>query len=87
MRKLLNIVGDTTTAQITLSEKVTDECIVQLAISLSASVSIQARISQDAPWVELTSLATSAIQPLAKVPYLRFVITGNTGVVDIYVSG
>lgn len=62
-----------------------DECTVQVAISASAIVSVKGRLSADAPWVELTSITTDTIQPIAALPYLRFDVTGNSGTVDAYV--
>jgi len=62
-----------------------DELTVQVSISASAVVSVQGRLSADAPWVELTSITTSTIQPLALVTQLKFVLSGNNGTVDVYV--
>jgi len=62
-----------------------DELTVQVVISAAATVSVKGRLSADAPWVELISITADSIQPLALVSYLRFDVSGNTGVVDAYV--
>lgn len=61
-----------------------DEFAVQVTISSSASVSVQGRLSADAPWVELVALTTNAIQILALMGQVRFVVTSNTGTVDVH---
>ena len=62
-----------------------DELTVQVDISASAVVSVKGRISAEAAWVELVSITTPTIQPLALVTQLKFDVSGNNGVVDVYV--
>lgn len=62
-----------------------DELTVQISITASATVSVQGRLSSDADWFELVSIVANAIQPLALITQLRFVLTGNNGVVNAFV--
>lgn len=62
-----------------------DELTIQVSVSAVATVSVQGRLSNGAPWMELVSITADSIQPIAMVPYLLFVITGNTGSVSMYV--
>lgn len=62
-----------------------DECTVQVSISASAAVSVQGRLSAEAPWYELIAITSNSIQPIAALPYLQFVVTGNSGTVDVWV--
>lgn len=62
-----------------------DECTVQVAMSASASVAIQGRVSAAAPWVELSVVTSDTIQPIAAIPHLRLVVTGNSGTVSAWI--
>lgn len=86
-RVFVNETGNGTSSSIPIQTlQGRDELIVQVDISATATVSIQGRLTSQSGWVELASITSSAIQPLARVPFLRFAITGNSGEVDCIVS-
>lgn len=86
IHKILNVTSNGTQGPINiLKHDELDELTVQVSISAAATVSVQGRLSNDAPWMELISMTADALQPIAMVPYLQFVITGNTGSVSMYV--
>jgi len=65
------------------------ECILQVAISGTFSITAQGRLHDDAPWVELVAAATAGyIQPIVWVPQIRLVsATGaSTPVLDAWVQ-
>lgn len=62
-----------------------DELAVQVSISAAATVTVEGRLSVDAPWVSLTELTADGIQPIALVTQLRFSVSGNTGTVNAWV--
>lgn len=86
IHKILNITDNSTQGPINIRKSDDlDELTIQVSISAAATVSVQGRLSNDAPWVELISITADALQPIAMVPYLQFVITANTGSVSMYV--
>lgn len=55
-------------------------------VSGSPSFSVEARVSPDAPWVEIKAAGTVGfLESFSWVPYMRLVVTG-TGAVNLYVA-
>lgn len=63
-----------------------DEIIVQVEVTVSATIEVQGRLSTDAPWVILTTLTASGLQPLAAVSEFRLNITANGGTVNAWIG-
>ena len=60
---------------------------IQAAVeSGSPSFSVQARVSPDAPWVEIKAAGTAAfLESISWVPFIQLTVTG-TGVVSLLIG-
>lgn len=59
-----------------------DEVVVQLVISATASVAVEARLGDNLPWVVVETLTQSGLKVYGRLPQLRLNIIANTGTVD-----
>lgn len=63
-----------------------DKATVQVAISATATVSVQGRLGPSFPWVELESVTNSGITVVDAMPEYRADVTANTGQVDAAIA-
>jgi hypothetical protein len=59
-----------------------DEVAVQLDISATASVAVEARLGDNLPWVVLETLTQSGLKVYGRLPQFRLNIVATTGQVS-----
>jgi len=74
-------------AQVQVAPRGSDEMVVQVEITGTATVDIEGRLNDNLPWVQLNQVTASAIVPLAACPQVRVNVTAYTsGIVNSEVA-
>lgn len=60
----------------------TDEVVVQIEITDTATVELRVRIEPNAPWVVIKTFTASGLQVFAAFPQFQLNVTANSGTVN-----